>query len=288
MIQYWRLIELGVKNMLKNLKKLFSVEEEDLEVDHKKITDEHYEAFKNGLKQFNLDKTTNDFNDIRKIHDSSVGNLEDENLRVREIDDGHVSQETVRHNEVIGGRKNFDFEKEIDKAYDEAPIERRAVKFVEPKPSIPDNEHSAALVEKNDNNNKRVYDVKELAINPDDYVLRDIISPMKGIVRKEMNPVVNKPIENLQKKSKIIKIKELRNQVDISEIDGAKAKKKVKAVVKEEVIEELPAEVEKGLPFEALENPPLQTKANSTETSRFRIVEDSTGEMRLFTDGQEE
>lgn len=277
--------------MLKNLKKLFSVDEEDLEIDHKKITDEHYEAFKNELKQFNLDKTTSDFNDLSKIHDPNIRDLEEENFRIREIDGGEVSNDGAHYNEPMGGRKNFDFEKEIDKAYDEAPVNRRTINFIDrgkPKSG------RDALAEKHDNNNKRVYDVKDLAINPDDYVLRDIISPMKGIVRKEANPVVNKPIENPQKKSKIIKIKELRNQVDVSEIDGVKSKKKVRAKVEEEaqpkpqVEKKANAEAEKGLPFEVLENPPLQAKPSLTETSRFTIVEDSTGEMRLFIDEGEE
>lgn len=258
--------------MLKNLKKLFSVAEEDLEIDEKEITDEHYEAFRNELKQFNLDKTTSDFNELNNINDTAlrgIKGLDVEDIRVKEID----SDEANRAVEVVSGRKNFDFEKEIDKAYDEDPVNKRVINFVGKASSR--KEHQSTI-NKNDINNKRVYDVKDLLIKPDDYVLRDIISPMKGVVRKEAHPIVNKPIENPQKKSKIIKMKELRNQVDVSEIDTtSKENKKPKE--------------EKSLPpLESIESPRLQTKSSVNETSRFTIVEDSTGEMRLFIDENEE
>lgn len=151
-------------------------------------------------------------------------------------------------------RRSFDFEKEIESAYGSKQIEK------EPEKKVVEKVEEKVEIKNTQNNSAN-----------DEYVLKDIISPMHGIVRKEVK--VFKKEEEV-KKAEIIKLRE-----------------KIKATEVEEVVEQ-PKEEIITFPFsdtkelsEGFDNIPRSDKRDTlSETSKFTLIEDSTGEMRLVID----
>lgn len=163
-----------------------------------------------------------------------------------------IAEESV-DDSVKSNRRTFDFEKDIDLSYQEPAQVKKLV----------------------DESLETDFKVREQdLVNKDNYVLKDIISPMRGVVRKETN-VMKK--NNGHKKAEIIK---LGKQIKAKEVEDN--------VYIDTV--ELPFEADTKDLEDSLNSFTFESEANSTlsETSRFTLIEDSTGKLSLAIDEEDE
>lgn len=258
--------------MIKSIKKLFSVDESELDFDEVEDVENKANLYQKELAQHNIDTTAN-------LNLSINNRLEEQGNKFKEIEANISYEQTPTNNEKIDiikdyqvqtnslisddlessqektARRSFDFEKAIENSYD-------VVEDIIDTPDI--------LVKDEGSSKKDTNDI----INKDNYVLKDIISPMRGVIRKETNTIKK---EEEHKKAQIIK---LREQVKTKEID----------------IEDGYAQTIE-FPFDTGDTKELETKLADitnnesrdtlSETSRFTLIEDSTGEMRLVIDEEE-
>lgn len=256
--------------MLKKLKKMFSVDPEELDLkDIEEAFNDKATLYKEDLNQNNTNeiKLNNFDNTDDKL--KVINNTQDNILKEMEVVNQNKINSTTENivdlvkNNVVQEieientpRRSFDFEKEIENAYGIKTTPIKEEKKVE---------EVVEVVE--EVTKKDAHDI----ISKDEYVLKDIISPMHGIVRKE-NKVIKK--EEEVKKAEIIKLREKIKTTEIEE--------KV-----EEPIEELvtfPFSDTKELSQGLDTLPKLDKKDTLSETSKFTLIEDSTGEMRLVID----
>ncbi|MDL2211791.1 hypothetical protein LJB88_02825 [Erysipelotrichaceae bacterium OttesenSCG-928-M19] len=295
--------------MIKTIKKLFSVDESELDFDEIEMAEEKSAQYEKELinNQSNLNETNNLFStsplkqeDILKetgnkvteinneiisdadasfmrptddleIVDNSkndIGSLEITNSAVQLKALDEANSDVITHNVVDAERKatkkSFDFAKEIEEAYEKPytdysedeivskPIEKTVEKVTEEE-----------LVDKNKNTDELV--------NKDNYVLKDIISPMRGVIRKETNSIKR---DEEVKKAQIIK---LRENIKTTELDPDNDYN--------ETIQ-FPFTDTKDL--DEINNLPKEEARDTlSETSKFTLIEDSTGEMRLVIDEDE-
>lgn len=261
--------------MIDKLKKIFSVD--DTELDLKDIEDafsEKSSVYKNDLNDNNTNKLN--FNNLNN-NDNKLKDIDDTQANVlKEMDVAEeaaiINQATsnimdvVKNNVVTESelehtpRRAFDFEKEIENAYQSSEkIKEEVIKEV--KEPVQETKPKA--------NGKDPHKI----ISKEDYVLKDIISPMHGIVRKE-NKVIKK--EEEPKKAQIIK---LREQVKTKEVDN---------LIDETYGEVLEFPFSDTKEIDGIESLPKSSKKDTlSETSKFTLIEDSTGEMRLVIDEEE-
>lgn len=163
-----------------------------------------------------------------------------------------ISEESI-DDAIKSNRRTFDFEKDIDLSYQKPAQVKK-------------------LVDEDLDTDFKVRE-KDL-VNKDNYVLKDIISPMRGVVRKETNTIKK---DNAHKKAEIIK---LGQTIKAKQVDENKYIDTV----------ELPFEPDTKDLEDSLNSFTFESEANSTlsETSRFTLIEDSTGKLSLAIDDEDE
>lgn len=258
--------------MLKSIKKLFSIDESEVDLDEIDLEiDDKKELYKKQIKQTE--------NKVPVFPKTNTKEFEDESAKytevkapepeviiepvaldeIKEIQDN--TKPLVDENEVSKKtRRSFDFEQVIEKSYEprtneEKSFEEKNVKVEKEQPVVKEKQPSAKYTR-------------------DNYVLKDLISPMKGIVRKE-KPMPKKGSDH--KKANIIK---LREEVKTKELD-------VKDNYKEILDFSLEATDTKDLESSLNKLSKAEVKDTLSETSRFTLIEDSTGEMRLVIDEED-
>lgn len=251
--------------MIKSLKKLFSVDESELDFDEMELADDYSSLYQDELKDnsTNVDKKTTKTEEIIKERGNRITEVipvvQDpvsvtnklSNLKSPETVLNVNSEEKEEEKPI---RKSFDFAKEIEAAYERPYVDYQ-------------DSDNKVVVEKMEASKEEIiekHDTKEL-VNKDTYVLKDIISPMRGVIRKEKN-VIKRDEE--VKKAQIIK---LREHIKTIEIEPGEEYSDTM---------EFPSTNTKKLNG-SLAEPPKNTLS---ETSKFTLIEDSTGEMRLVID----
>ncbi|MDR1781444.1 MAG: hypothetical protein LBR40_00360 [Bacilli bacterium] len=238
------------------IKNIFAIDEEDLD-----ISDLNTKENKDLLYQQELEKNKKDLNkDIvfnQVNHDDKNNFFKGDEVKIDSIKPIEVIKEQPPL--TSNKQKNLDFQKAINVAY-EKDINSEEIKKEEVVKKEP-------VIEK-----KTVKDSKDL-VNKDTYVPRDIISPMKGIIKKHTVEIPREGDNNKNLSSDIIKMREFNKVVEVNDNN-------------EDIPFDLFEEDTKKLGDELKE---LDTKPKSSlrDTSMFTLVEDSTGEMRLVIDEEE-
>lgn len=261
--------------MIDKIKKFFSVDVTDIDVqDIEEAFNDKSSIYQKELNDNNTNKLN--FNGINNS-DDKLKNIDDTQKNVlKEIDvaeDIVTTKQTandimdvVKNNVVEESeleqtpRRSFDFEKEIEDAYQN---------------NVTKNEEFVGKIKEDAEEIKVKKETKDPhnIVSKDEYVLKDIISPMHGIIRKE-NKVIKK--EEEPRKSQIIK---LREQLKTKEIGN---------IVDESYEEVLEFPFSDTKEVDGLDNLPKTSKKDTlSETSKFTLIEDSTGEMRLVIDEEE-
>ena len=266
--------------MIKAIKKLFSVEDEDLDFDNIETTDEKSNIYKKSLNHNNEHTPTQPLN-VREL-------LEEQGNKIKEVESNKIEQvshtgnfeniiplkadDIINHNvsnddnSVNSRAFNFDFEKEIEDAYNKsASNQDDVVKVVETEKKV-----VSVPVE-----NKKEEKTKEPLYTKDNYVLQDIISPMGGIIKKGKGAIKKEEPALPSTNTGIIK---LRNRIKTREIDPD--------VHTENYKEDVDFSSKEGDSLEDALNK-LSSKSEKeviSETSKFTLVEDATGEMKLVID----
>lgn len=265
--------------MIDKIKKFFSVDVNDIDVqDIEEAFGDKSSIYQNELNDNNTNNLN--FNSINNTDDKlkDIDNTQDNVLKemdivqevdlVQEVDNikqtANDVADVIQNNVVQESeleqtpRRSFDFEKEIENAYQGNQSDKTDESL-----SKKNNEETKIK------NSKDPHDI----ISKEEYVLKDIISPMHGIIRKE-NKVIKK--EEGPKTSQIIK---LREQLKTKEIGN---------VVEEPYQEILEFPFFDTKEVDELNNLPKTNKKDTlSETSKFTLIEDSTGEMRLVIDEEE-
>lgn len=258
--------------MIKAIKKLFSVDESELDFDEIETSDENYTLYEKELNQFKEDTMANDVsvveiiessqNNTKIIPDESEPIIKTTQPVIKAYD--QTTPDALNHNIVPltddenTGRRTFDFASEIEQAYSSKTGEVEKVKVEKVEKVVPKQEVKEEEAE------------LDPLISKENYVLKDIISPMHGVVRKEKN-VIKRDTEH--KKAQIIK---LREQVKTTEIDEDLS-------LPFESEGTLEFDIEKAQKLNIIKEDKKKQEALS-ETSRFTLIEDSTGEMKLVID----
>ncbi|MDR3215725.1 MAG: hypothetical protein LBT75_05600 [Bacilli bacterium] len=166
-------------------------------------------------------------------------------------------------------KHNFNFQNEINKAYRNP--------YVEESESLPlfDNEFKAAKQPKQVEQpaQKPLKKTSDL-VNKENYVPRDILSPMNGVVKKHTVDIPKKHEEGKNISSEIIKIREFNKVVEVDD--------KLNDVLPFDLFEENTKKLDHSL--SSLKD---KKKSSLRDTSIFTLVEDSTGEMRLVIDEED-
>ncbi|MDF9867215.1 preprotein translocase subunit SecD [Bacilli bacterium PM5-3] len=267
--------------MIKAIKKLFSVDESELDFDEIETSEDKSNLYQNELNNQHENTNTSNLN-VREILEEQGNKITEvqsnteinEVLSDNEIETVNIVEQPVKtfdtttpdilnHNIVEADTKptkrSFDFAKEIEDAYEKPfvdPIEKEVIEKKQEK-----------SIEKPKVNDE---------INKDNYVLKDIISPMRGVVRKETNSIKRDPDV---KKSQIIK---LREHVKTTEIEPDSTDDYAQTI-------EFTFSDTKNLEdtLNGINIPSEEPKDTLSETSKFTLIEDSTGEMRLVIDEDE-
>lgn len=254
--------------MIKAIKKLFSVDESELDFDEIETTEEKSTLYQNELNNNlentgvnNYTKPIEDDNIIKEI-DTDVDIIVNEPV-IKAIEETapDINAFEIDKPEVKTNRRSFDFAKEIEDAY-EKPYFAEDEEEVEEVETIKVDEIKAKDVDKSDN-----------LVNKDNYVLKDIISPMRGVIRKETNTIKR---DAEVKKAQIIKLREHTKTTEMEPSDDDYY----------ETIE-FPFTDTKELDDDLTTLPSEEPKDTLSETSKFTLIEDSTGEMRLVIDEEE-
>ena len=264
--------------MFKSIKKLFSVDESDLDFDEIETSEDKSSMYKKSLEQEAVNTDTSEMS-LKEM-------IEEHGNKIREVETNQPSFEQVIQeqpekiitmpleefektstdlfnskpieNEIKANSKSFDFAKAIEDAYEKpyVPEEKVVEEEVPVKKVIESTKKEDELVSK------------------DTYVLKDIISPMKGVIRKETKEIKR---DEEVRKSQIIK---LREQVKTTEIEPDIVDDYVETI-------EFTFTDTKNLDDTLREIPSEEVKDTLSETSKFTLIEDSTGEMRLVIDEDE-
>lgn len=263
--------------MIKAIKKLFSVDESELDFDEIETSDEKYTLYEQELNQYKEDTSVEDISVVEIVeptHNNKAPIQNNEAKIIPDITDSMIkntqtqpviktydetTNDALNHNivplsdEENTGRRTFDFASEIEQAYEEpTKVEKLKVDTIKPaKQEIED----VAL---------------DTLVSKDNYVLKDIISPMHGVVRKEKN-VIKRDTEH--KKAQIIK---LREHVKTTEIESDD-------IFSFEHENTLEFDVDKAQRLNIIKKDKSKQDTLS-ETSKFTLIEDSTGEMKLVID----
>lgn len=244
--------------MLKKIKSLFDVNEDELDL-------EELENTQNDI-DMSYQKELNDNNDIVDNFQYEVKAEDISGYTIKELDNQEdleeVVDETSSNKSKLQALSNtnkhslYDFEKDIEKAYDKPyhDIEDDILK-----------ENEVILVDKKVKNDNDLVDKSN-------YVRKPIIKPMSGLDKKDKE-LFKKDDEH--KKSQIIKLREMNKTIEIEAnndnyVDDFK------------LFEENTKRLEDDL-F-SISSP---HKSSLKDTSKFTLVEDSTGEMRLVIDEDE-
>lgn len=254
--------------MLKSIKKLFSIDETEVDIDEIDTEiEEKKELYKKQLtpkpertpvypklKNSELDDNSTKYTEVKSF-DSTITNEPVALDEIKEIQEN--TKPLVDDSEINkASRRSFDFEQVIEKSYEPQTKKEEVVEEVE---------QPKEIVKENKKNNE---------YTRDNYVLKDLISPMRGVVRKE-KPMPKKG--NDHKKANIIK---LREEVKTKELEAKDDYKELLDYTQDTI---------ETKDLESSLNQLSNQKAKDTlsETSRFTLIEDSTGEMRLVIDEDE-
>lgn len=254
--------------MIKSIKKLFSVDISELDFDEMEQDDitkdslyqQELESNKNTKQTTSVvkEKKTEPFSE-NKYSEVSVSYEKKPEKKPEILKQYHEDIAPLLAEDSVDDskktiRRSFDFEKDIDLSYQQPTTIKKIVEEGPVKENIRQNE-------------------KDL-VNKDNYVLKDIISPMRGVVRKETN-IIKK--DNEHKKAQIIK---LREEVKAKQVDDDQYIDTV----------ELPFEADTKDLEGSLNSFTFESEMNSTlsETSRFTLIEDSTGKLSLAIDEEDE
>ena len=252
--------------MIKTIKNLFSVDESELDIDEVETSNEKYSLYKQELEQ----NKENENNPTAKINVVEVNqnNLAEEQVKTVEIDDStgkiispnqtnfkaidNTSSDTLNHNVIMeeknyaNDKKSFDFAKEIEKEYEK---------------------NDEAIMKEQEKEQEKQKEVnKEKEVTKENYVLKDIISPMRGVVRKEEKTIKR---NDEVRRAQIIK---LREQVKTTEIDQ-----------EEKNDNTMEYNFAKSKNITIFSDVP-ENHESLSETSKFTMVEDATGEIKLVID----
>jgi len=265
--------------MIKAIKKLFSVDESELDFDEIETSEEKSLLYKKSLdEQFEKTNTGDlNFDEIFSEHGNKIREVPDDNIQsVFEIESiptepsipafDETTPDVLVHDiveeEIKPSSRSFDFAQEIDDAY-EKPYTLFKEEVKESKPEV--------KVEISEEESMKDENKKDQLVSKDTYVLKDIISPMHGVIRKETN-IIKRDEE--VKKSQIIK---LREQVKTTEIEPDTTDNYAETL-------EFQFTDTKDLD-DTLNSMPSGTPRDTlSETSKFTLIEDSTGEMKLVID----
>ena len=244
------------------IKKIFAIDEEDLS-----ISDLDTKENKDLLYQQELVK--NQIVNEEIIFDSMAEDKDDDIFVAQEIKIDEIKPlETVKEQPPLANtnKLNLDFQDAIKSAYETGDtVKTEVAEETEiKKEKVP----VSATVEK-----QHLKDTKDLS-NKETYVPRDIISPMKGIIKKHTVEIPRKGEENKNVSSEIIKMRQFNKVVEVKD----NKEDTLPFDLYEEDTKKLDVELNK-----------LSTKPKSSlrDTSMFTLVEDSTGEMRLVIDEEE-
>ena len=255
--------------MIKAIKKLFSVDESELDFDEIETTDDKSTLYQDELNNklentgvTNYNKSIEDDNIIKEIDNDVDIIISEPNVQSIEETAPEIDILEANKVETKPNRRSFDFAKEIEDAYEKPYVpfeETEEVKEVE--------------TVKVDETKQTESSKSEDLVNKDNYVLKDIISPMRGVIRKETN-TIKRDVD--VKKAQIIK---LREQIKTTEMEPND----------EDYYEtiEFPFTDTKDLEGDLNKIPFEEPRDTLSETSKFTLIEDSTGEMRLVIDEDE-
>ncbi|MEG0283729.1 MAG: hypothetical protein RR425_02165 [Erysipelotrichales bacterium] len=272
--------------MIKAIKKLFSVDESELDFDEIETSEKKYTLYEKELNQYKEDTSISDISIVEVKGNQAPSDFNSNNEQPIIPTSKPVSKaieqtnpEILKHNIILDldedktAKRSLDFAKEIEDAFENTAKVAKALPLDEDVQTQAKKEAKDSLVEK-----VSIEEDVERIITKDNYELKDIISPMRGVVRKEKNTIKRDPEH---KKAQIIKLREHVKTTDIegSDVDDIYdekindltrefnvAKSKKINVVATELSEE--EEVHEAL----------------SETSKFTLIEDSTGEMKLVID----
>lgn len=264
--------------MFKKLSEWLKVDDDAFEIDEKEfeMIDRELNGFQNDVNKVINNSSSNKVNGSQNSTNSSLKNKnsshKDNIYNIAKVDLDLVNDSFISNTSEMSIKSSFDFEREIindnnynkpiipdskdDYEIDVKPLVQKEVNVEVPK-KIPTPARKVV-------DNSIIKDSRTI-ISKEDYVLRDIISPIYGVVRKE-----EKTIQKEEKSHEVSKIIKLRDKNKVVEI---------------EYEDEFNNDTKK-MSLDAL-NKISEKRKTLSETSKFTLVEDSTGEMRLFIDEEE-
>lgn len=267
--------------MFDKLKKIFSVD------------DEQYEEEKITNTQTNIDQLLNDYdnnvdNDVNLVEIDSTGKVVVPQIKkstyspINVIPTKNPIIDTAEIQTQARNAESLDFRNK-----DQNTIEKRKLDFGQTIDDIyaDDNKETLAKAPVFKENPKPVFKKKEVKTNPDTgYVLRDILSPHGGVVRKETNTIQR---EKPKEPTKIIRLREDYKVLDLENNEIDNTIDNIDSVF-DELTSSLEDNNENTNTSIIMESSPSSNETKLADTSKFTLIEDSTGEMRLFIEEDEE
>lgn len=274
--------------MFKSIKKLFSVDESELDFEDFEEGENKAKLYQDELAQTNEKMNPNDIAPIVAKNEPDDNRYTEVPLNqgIDEIVQANQTESVLKQPEAVKpevftedtskisdisqvlvtediqpsyeqtNRRSFDFEKEINATYDKT--------------------EKVKLDEEESKRKEKLDALKEVNESKEDYVLKDIISPMRGVIRKETNTIKK---EEPHRSSQIIKLREQLKTTAVEDTEDTYTEivelPTKKATDTKDLADTL-SNLEKSAPKDTL-----------SETSKFTLIEDSTGEMRLVIDEDE-
>lgn len=284
--------------MFEKLKKIFSVDDEQFEEENIENTQTNFDtslsAYNNNMeKDINLVEIDSTGKvvvpHIKKSTYSPISVIPTQNpiMDTSEIQVQARNSETLefrnREQNTVEKRK-LDFGETIDNLYGE----EKTIEIVKEQPKIV---KSTPVTKKVAPVKQETKDTKKSS-NETGYVLRDILSPHGGVVRKETNTIQK---EKPKERTKIIRLRDDYRTVDLSDTNELESISDLDNTIEniDTVFEKLSNNLEQTNLEETSsssiikETQPSEKEVRISETSKFTLIEDSTGEMRLFIEEEE-